>query len=96
MVSRHDTRGTEAESRRGAAGEFGRPLTEFFALFPATVELSICAMLLAVAVGIPAGVFAASRRNADECSTRARSRWNGVREAVLAGSTKRRAVSWGP
>jgi len=50
-------------------GDFGNSivtkkpvLTEFFALFPATVELSICAMLLAVAVGIPAGVFAASRR----------------------------------
>ena len=51
------------------SGDFGnsivtkRPvLTEFFTLFPATVELAVCAMVIAVAVGIPAGVFAASRR----------------------------------
>lgn len=37
-------------------------LTEFMALFPATLELSIVAMLLAVAVGIPAGIIAATRR----------------------------------
>jgi dipeptide transport system permease protein len=37
-------------------------LSEFFARFPATVELSICAILLAVVVGVPAGVFAAIRR----------------------------------
>ena len=50
-------------------GDFGisisthRPvMTEFLILFPATIELSICAMLLAVAVGIPAGIFAAVRR----------------------------------
>lgn len=35
---------------------------EFFALFPATLELSICAMLFAIILGIPAGVFAATRR----------------------------------
>ncbi|MDH3714668.1 MAG: ABC transporter permease subunit [Gammaproteobacteria bacterium] len=35
---------------------------EFFTLFPATVELSICAMLFAVALGIPAGILAAVRR----------------------------------
>ncbi len=35
---------------------------EFFALFPATLELSICAMILAVALGLPAGVLAAMRR----------------------------------
>ncbi len=40
-----------------------RPVfTEFFTLFPATLELSICAMILAVALGIPAGVVAAVRR----------------------------------
>ncbi len=51
------------------SGDFGRSLVtkqpvldEFFALFPATLELSFCAMLIAVAIGIPAGVFAASRR----------------------------------
>src|SRR5947209_456768 len=31
-------------------------LHEFAALFPATLELSICAMLLALLVGMPAGV----------------------------------------
>jgi dipeptide transport system permease protein len=36
--------------------------TEFFTLFPATLELSICAILLAVLLGIPAGVIAAVRR----------------------------------
>ncbi len=35
---------------------------EFFTLFPATVELSVCAMLFAVALGIPAGILAAARR----------------------------------
>jgi len=50
-------------------GDFGisistkRPvITEFMALFPATIELSIIAMALAVILGIPAGVFAAARR----------------------------------
>lgn len=37
-------------------------LTEFMALFPATLELSIVAMILAVAIGIPAGIVAATRR----------------------------------
>src|SRR5437773_885824 len=37
-------------------------LHEFFHLFPATVELSVCALLFATLVGIPAGVIAASRR----------------------------------
>ncbi|MWD28505.1 ABC transporter permease subunit [Aquicoccus sp. SCR17] len=35
---------------------------EFFALFPATLELSICAIILAVMLGIPAGVIAAVNR----------------------------------
>jgi dipeptide transport system permease protein len=35
---------------------------EFFRLFPATVELSVVAMLIAVAVGLPAGIVAAVRR----------------------------------
>ena len=35
---------------------------EFLTLFPATLELTICAMIFAIAVGIPAGVIAASRR----------------------------------
>ena len=37
-------------------------LTEFAALFPATIELTICAMLFAICIGVPAGVFAAVRR----------------------------------
>lgn len=37
-------------------------LTEFAALFPATLELSITAMLFAVVLGLPAGVIAAVRR----------------------------------
>ena len=40
-----------------------RPVAEdFFTLFPATVELSLCAIVFAVLLGIPAGVFAAVRR----------------------------------
>jgi dipeptide transport system permease protein len=38
-------------------------LSEFATLFPATVELSVCAMLLALALGLPAGILAAIRRN---------------------------------
>ncbi|MGE0237407.1 MAG: ABC transporter permease subunit [Parvibaculaceae bacterium] len=52
-----------------AHGDFGisiitkKPVfQEFLNLFPATVELSLCALLFAVAIGIPAGVIAASRR----------------------------------
>lgn len=37
-------------------------LDEFFALFPATIELSACAILFAALVGLPAGVLAAVRR----------------------------------
>src|SRR5262249_53341354 len=47
-------------------GDFGtsvvtneKVLKEFFTLFPATVELSMMAMLLAIAIGIPSGVLAA-------------------------------------
>ena len=36
---------------------------EFISRFPATIELSVCAMLLALAIGIPAGIFAAVKRN---------------------------------
>ncbi len=35
---------------------------EFFALFPATVELSLCAIVIAIVLGIPAGVIAAVNR----------------------------------
>lgn len=37
-------------------------VTEFFTLFPATVELALCAIVLAVAIGLPLGIFAAVRR----------------------------------
>jgi dipeptide transport system permease protein len=37
-------------------------LTQFLTLFPATLELSLCAMLLAIVLGIPAGTFAAINR----------------------------------
>jgi dipeptide transport system permease protein len=50
-------------------GDFGnsivtrRPvLEEFFNLFPATLELSLCAIIVAVMLGVPAGVFAAIKR----------------------------------
>ncbi|WP_068316648.1 ABC transporter permease subunit [Polycladidibacter hongkongensis] len=35
---------------------------EFFTLFPATVELAVCAIVFAVLFGLPAGIFAAIRR----------------------------------
>ena len=37
-------------------------LDEFLSLFPATVELGLCAILLAVLIGVPAGVLAAVKR----------------------------------
>ncbi|WP_163270523.1 ABC transporter permease subunit [Chelativorans alearense] len=50
-------------------GDFGtsivtkRPvLQEFLTLFPATLELSFCAIMLAVLIGVPVGVLAAVRR----------------------------------
>ncbi len=50
-------------------GDFGvslatkRPvIEEFLTLFPATVELALFAMLIAVVLGIPAGIFAAVKR----------------------------------
>lgn len=50
-------------------GDFGTSIVtkqpiikQFFALFPATLELSICAIVFAIVLGIPAGVFAAIKR----------------------------------
>ena len=50
-------------------GDFGTSIIskspvshEFLALFPATLELSFFAMLLAIILGIPAGVIAAAKR----------------------------------
>ena len=37
-------------------------LEEFFTLFPATLELSFCAIIFAVALGLPAGIIAAVKR----------------------------------
>ena len=51
-------------------GELGQSIVtaepvakEFFAYFPATVELSFCALLWALLFGIPLGLFAALNRN---------------------------------
>jgi dipeptide transport system permease protein len=51
-------------------GDFGLSLIthqpvihEFTALFPATIELSICAVLFAIVLGLPAGIIAAVNRN---------------------------------
>jgi dipeptide transport system permease protein len=50
-------------------GDFGTSIIskspiahEFLILFPATLELTFCAMLFAVVVGVPAGVMAAAKR----------------------------------
>ena len=50
-------------------GDFGTSIStkspvldQFFQLFPATLELSLCAIIFAVVIGIPAGVFAAIKR----------------------------------
>jgi dipeptide transport system permease protein len=52
-----------------AQGDFGVSFatkravwSEFFTLFPATLELSICAIIVAIILGIPAGIIAATRR----------------------------------
>ncbi len=38
-------------------------MNEFLALFPATVELALCAIVFALVLGIPAGIVAAVKRN---------------------------------
>jgi dipeptide transport system permease protein len=38
-------------------------LSEFSALFPATIELALCAIIFALLIGIPAGIIAAVKRN---------------------------------
>lgn len=38
-------------------------MAEFLKLFPATLELSLCAMLFALLFGLPAGIMAALKRN---------------------------------
>jgi dipeptide transport system permease protein len=51
-------------------GDLGKSLitqapvtSEFAALFPATIELALCAIIFALAIGLPAGILAAVRRN---------------------------------
>ena len=50
-------------------GDFGKSIVtktpvieEFLTLFPATIELSLCAMMLAISIGIPIGILAAAKR----------------------------------
>ena len=50
-------------------GDFGNSLvtkkpvlTEFMALFPATLELGLCAIIIATLIGVPVGVLAAIKR----------------------------------
>lgn len=38
-------------------------MSEFAELFPATIELALCAIVLALLIGIPAGILAAVKRN---------------------------------
>lgn len=38
-------------------------ISEFNALFPATIELALCAIFIALAIGLPAGIIAAVKRN---------------------------------
>jgi dipeptide transport system permease protein len=52
-----------------ASGDLGQSIVtrkpvlgEFFALFPATVELSVAGMLVALLIGLPAGILAAVKR----------------------------------
>ena len=51
----HGDLGTSIVTKRAVLGEF-------FTLFPATLELSLCAILVAILLGVPAGVFAAVKR----------------------------------
>src|SRR5206468_6509679 len=38
-------------------------MSEFAQVFPATIELAVCAIIFALALGIPAGIVAAVKRN---------------------------------
>ena len=47
----------------GTSFKTKRPVwDEFFTLFPATLELSLCAIIFAVTLGLPAGIIAAVKR----------------------------------
>ena len=48
----------------GTAWHTGKPVTYDFAMrFPASLELALCALLLAVLIGIPVGIYAASKKD---------------------------------
>ena len=58
LAGRFDVEADKARLQRGQ-----RAATKLAEHFPATVELSIGALIVAVMIGIPAGIFAALRRN---------------------------------
>jgi dipeptide transport system permease protein len=51
----HGDLGTSSVTKKPVLAEFGT-------LFPATLELSICAIIVAIIIGVPAGIFAAVKR----------------------------------
>ena len=51
----HGDLGTSSVTKKPVLAEFGT-------LFPATLELSICAIIVAIVIGVPAGIFAAVKR----------------------------------
>jgi len=58
-----DYLGNVVQGDLGASIVTKRPvLQEFGTLFPATLELSLCAIVFAIVLGIPAGIFAAVKR----------------------------------
>ncbi|WP_028749916.1 ABC transporter permease subunit [Rhizobium mesoamericanum] len=58
-----DYLGSVVQGDLGSSIVTKRPvLQEFGSLFPATLELSFCAIIFAIVLGIPAGVFAAVKR----------------------------------
>ena len=53
-----------AQGDLGTAWHTGRPVTEDFAMrFPASLELALCALLLAVLIGVPVGIYAAAKKD---------------------------------
>jgi peptide/nickel transport system permease protein len=52
------------EGNLGISTTYGKPVLEvIIARFPLTIELALLSMVIALAVGVPAGVFAATRNN---------------------------------
>jgi dipeptide transport system permease protein len=61
---------TASISSRVLHGDLGKSIvtresviSEFGALFPATIELALCAIMIALVIGLPAGIIAAVKRN---------------------------------